>query len=192
MFRASLCLAVFFYLANRERWYSRQVLGAEHSTPVEPFGISRLYLNCLISSLLTVTFQVDCNIYTDAAFKRRARHITVWNKHQSESVSTTNLDKMQQSISIQLSPHATWNNRSSALHIKTHKHIRDDQDVTDLLSISGLRCASLLLCTCAKHARCESSTTHKHLWNYLWHTKEIFWRITSTIIYRCPGNFSSA
>lgn len=48
-----------------------------HSTPVEPFGISRLYLNCLISCLFSVTFQVDCNIYTDTVFRKGVWYITV-------------------------------------------------------------------------------------------------------------------
>ncbi len=61
---------------------------------------------------------------------------------------------------------------------QTHKRIIDNQNVTNFLSVSGLTCVNLLhacwLCACSKHTRCKSNTTRKHLWNYLWHTKETF------------------
>lgn len=61
------------------------------------------------------------------------------------------------------------------LHMETLKHIIDNQNVTYLFSISGLRCVSLLrVSRLFKNTRYKSSATHKHLWNYLRHTKEIF------------------
>lgn len=74
-------------------------------------------------------------------------------------------------------------NKGSALHTETHRHIKDNQNVTYLLPISGLRCVSFI-CVCVflppsalylfKNMRHKSGTTLKRLWNYLRHTKKIF------------------
>lgn len=67
---------------------------------------------------------------------------------------------------------------TGVLLFETHKHIIDHQDGTHLLSLFWVKMCESSVCMLAlylfKNTRCKSSTTHKRLWNYLRHTKEIF------------------
>lgn len=137
-----------------------------HLTPVESLGTAGIYLNCWFPVLMLVHF------------RRIAPFTSKW--CSGNVIDILRGKKKKKCLKPGLSGFTTVFNKNTSCSVvqclNKQKFVMDNQVVTELCESS--RCVS-----CSKHQRCKSNTTHKHLWNYLWHKRD-FWRITSTIIYR--------